>query len=287
MGCGGSKSTEVVVEPKKDVPQLEKPKGLSEHNLGGSWAGESGDQLAFGHEPADRKGSVVHGISYKPAEPEPEPEKKASIAAPAPAPAAAVPKKSAPAPAAAAPKKPSVMKQLSSALSPRSFKKEAAPEPAPAVAPTVDKAAERAVSSAITDEAITRALEIHEAFNLVVAYEVAENAIEDAIRIYQEQAAEPPSALSKMLTSVGRSVRNLFKPAEEHEPEEPAPAPPPPRAPSTNEPPPRIAAKIAFKAMDHNGDGKLSRDEIILSCKSDNKIRSLLNLPQVISKDDG
>ena len=39
--------------------------------------------------------------------------------------------------------------------------------------------------------------------------------------------------------------------------------------------------------MDKNGDGKLSRAEVIKACRSDASIRELLGLPAVVRQEDG
>ena len=55
--------------------------------------------------------------------------------------------------------------------------------------------------------------------------------------------------------------------------------PPPPPPPSQEV---AAQAKSAFRSMDRNGDGVLSREEILSSCREDPAIRALLGLPATV-----
>ena len=45
--------------------------------------------------------------------------------------------------------------------------------------------------------------------------------------------------------------------------------------------------QVAFELIDKNGDGKLTRAEIIKGCRSDQRVRELLQLPATIRQEDG
>ena len=49
----------------------------------------------------------------------------------------------------------------------------------------------------------------------------------------------------------------------------------------------RAAIARAFARIDRNGDGVLSRIEVIKACRDDESIRVLLGLPRVIRQEDG
>ena len=68
-----------------------------------------------------------------------------------------------------------------------------------------------------------------------------------------------------------------------------APAPPPQAAAPSQSPTTAADAAIleAFHLIDKNGDGLLSRIEIIKACRADERIRSLLGLPKNIRQEDG
>ena len=272
MGCGGSKQTDqVTIDPKKEEPAA--PPRLSSHNLGESWVDETPNPaLQFDLDNDDDK-EVVHGLKFQAAKPKPaeEPVKKeASVKK--------EPEKKEPE------KKPSLVKQLSSAISPRASKMKREEEAAKLEAEKLEAEkleAERQRLAAAEAKAAKEAQEkVEAAAAKVVAAEIAEEAIDHGIKLYEAEANKP-GVLTKTMKSVGRSLRNLFKPEDEKEEPEPDVPPPPPRKPSTHEPPPRIAAKIAFKHMDKNGDGELSRSEVIDACRKDPEIRSMLNLPTI------
>ena len=48
-----------------------------------------------------------------------------------------------------------------------------------------------------------------------------------------------------------------------------------------------LACEEAFKLIDKNGDGVLSRIEVIQACRSDERVAKLLRLPQTIKQEDG
>ena len=48
-----------------------------------------------------------------------------------------------------------------------------------------------------------------------------------------------------------------------------------------------LACEEAFKLIDRNGDGVLSRIEVIQACRSDERVAKLLRLPKTIKQEDG
>ena len=52
-------------------------------------------------------------------------------------------------------------------------------------------------------------------------------------------------------------------------------------------PDPRKAVKAAFELIDKNGDGELSRIEVIKAVRTHASVRALLSLPEVIRQEDG
>ena len=49
----------------------------------------------------------------------------------------------------------------------------------------------------------------------------------------------------------------------------------------------RASIEDAFRRIDANGDGVLSRIEVIKACRANEDIRALLGLPKVIRQEDG
>ena len=275
MGCAGSKQTDqVTIDPKKEEPAA--PPRLSAHNLGESWVDETPNPALQFDLDNDGDKEVVHGLKFQTAKPKPAEEPVKKEASVKKEPEKKEPEKREPE------KKPSLVKQLSNALSPRASKMKREEEEEQAAKLEAEKLeAERQRLAAAEAKAAKEAQErVEAAAAKVVAAEIAEEAIDHGIKLYEAEANKP-GVLTKTMKSVGRSLRNLFKPEDEKEEPEPDVPPPPPRKPSTHEPPPRIAAKIAFKHMDKNGDGELSRSEVIDACRKDPEIRSMLNLPTI------
>ena len=48
-----------------------------------------------------------------------------------------------------------------------------------------------------------------------------------------------------------------------------------------------LSCEAAFKLIDKNGDGTLTRAEIIKGCRNEQRVRELLQLPLTIRQEDG
>ena len=48
-----------------------------------------------------------------------------------------------------------------------------------------------------------------------------------------------------------------------------------------------LRCREAFSLIDKNGDGTLTRIEVIQACRSDQRVRELLRLPETIRQEDG
>lgn len=206
------------------------------------------------------------------------------------------PARTAPAPAPAesiASPKPSFLKKLSSVMSPRSSEKKKSK--AEVAAPdATEPDAEYALALSIVDTAIAIAIatvefdkrrlpdSVYEEMGLIKVGPVTwENAPPPVVE-------EEKNPFKRFGNWWKKSMDNIFGGNSTAIVEVQPVEPPKPRAPSLHEPPPSMAAKIAFRKMDKNGDGKLSRIEVIKACRADEEIRSMLNIPTAaIRQEDG